>query len=147
MTYFAAQLAWPRVKALAESGAVALLPRLKERLEVNKWKAAQADAMKTGKESWCPEKPKPGAVPEIYYASTDETGKTEWVFCDEMKVDAAEGGKPELVLEDPKKKPKNAKGYLDAAAKYPASEVQHAPKPGEKAAEQKPEEKKDTPQG
>ena len=93
-----------------------------------------AEAMKSGKENWCPpptDKPKPNVVPEIYYASVDQNGSTEWVFCDELRVMMNEGAKPELVLEDPKKKPKNAKGYLDSAAKYPASEVQHAPKPGD----------------
>ncbi|MBK7858116.1 MAG: hypothetical protein IPJ65_05730 [Archangiaceae bacterium] len=123
--------------------APALLPKLKEKAELNKWKADQVEAQKTGKESWCPEKPKPG-VPDVYYASSDETGKTEWLFCDDTKVFALEGGKPEVQVDDPKKKKPNAKGYVEAALKYPASEVQHAPKPGQKAAEG---EKTEKPQG
>lgn len=131
-------------------GATALLPRVKAALEVNKWRADQAEAQKTAKESWCGGgKPKAGTVPDIYYGAVDETGKTEWLFCDDTKVVALEGSKPEVHQDDPKAKKKpNAKGYVDAALKYPASELQHAPKPGDaKAAEgeQKPEEAK--PQG
>jgi hypothetical protein len=124
-----------------------LLPKLKEKAELYKWKAAQLDAQQTGKDSWCGGTPKPGSVPDVYYASTDETGKTEWLFCDDTRVVAPEGAKPEVQLEDPKKKKPNARAYVDAALKYPPSEVQRAPKPGEKAAEQKSAEKKDNPQG
>ena len=117
-------------KLLAD--APTLLPALKEKLEINKWKAAQAEAIKTGRESWCGGKVKPGTVPEIFYAAADETGKTEWIFCDDVKVSAAQGAKPEVHVDEGKKKPHNAKQYVDAALKYPASEVQHPPKPGEK---------------
>ncbi len=116
-------------KRLAD--APAMIATLKEKLELNRWKAAQADAMKEARESWC--SGKPGAV-EIFYAAEDETGKTEWHFCDDVKVITAQGGKPEVHVDEGKKKPKNAKAYLDAAVKWPASEVQHPPKPGEKAA-------------
>ncbi len=125
-------------KKLAD--APAMIPKLKEKLELNKWKAAQAEAMKTGKESWCGAKPSA----DVYYGAVDETGTTEWLFCDETKVTAAEGAKPEVHVEAGKKAPRNAKQYIDAAQKYPASELQRAPKPGEKAAsgdgaEKKPE--------
>jgi hypothetical protein len=88
-------------------------------------------------------------VPDIYYASMDETGKTEWLFCDDTKVAAPEGAKPEVQLDDPKKKKPNAKGYVDAVLKYPASEVQRAPRPGGTAGENKAAEgeKTDKPQG
>ena len=123
-------------KRLAD--APALLPVLKEKVELNKWKAAQADAIKTGKESWCGAKPSA----DVYYGATDETGTTEWLFCDDTKVKQAEGAKPEVHVEAGKKPPRNAKQYVEAALKYPASELQKAPKPGEKAASGETAEKK-----
>jgi len=122
------ELAQTARKRLAD--AATKLPRLKDNLELNTWKAAQGDAMKTGKESWCGAKPSA----DVYYGAIDETGKTEWLFCDEVKVTAVEGAKPEVHVEPGKKKPHNTKQYIDAALKYPASELQKAPKPGEKAA-------------
>jgi hypothetical protein len=106
------------------------LPRLKEGLALNRWKAEQAEAQKTGRETWCGGKPSA----DIFYAAQDDHGTTEWHFCDDVKVIAAQGAKPEVHVDEGKKKPKNPKPYLDAASKYPASDVQHAPKPGEKAA-------------
>ncbi|MBL8956723.1 MAG: hypothetical protein JNK82_38470, partial [Myxococcaceae bacterium] len=118
--------------------APALLPVLKEKVALNAWKATQAEAMKTGKESWCGAKPSA----DVYYGAVDETGTTEWLFCDETKVKQPEGGKAEVHVEAGKKPPRNAKQYVEAALKYPASELQKAPRPGAPAASGESAEKK-----
>ncbi len=87
------------------------------------------------KAEWCPAKPKAGAMADIYFAFENEAGATEWLFCDDCRVFAAEGTPP--AFEAPaamKKKPKD-KPYLESAAKYPASDIQHPPKPGDKKPE------------
>lgn len=106
-----------------------LLPKLKAKAALAKWKEGLPAAVTAAKAEWCAAKPKPGAVPDIFFAFEDETGKTEWHFCDGCKVVAAAGKPPALEPSATahKKKPKD-KPYLDGAAKYPASDVQRAPK-------------------
>ena len=71
---------------------------------------------------------KAGAQPDIYFSFESETGATEWLFCDDSRVIAASGSPPAFEAAAAlKKKPKD-KPYLDSAAKYPASDVQRAPK-------------------
>ena len=97
------------------------------------WKDKQPDARTGAKGEWCPPKLKPGAPVDIYYASEDEAGLTEWLFCDDTRVFSTVGAAP--AFEAPatmKKKPKD-KPYLDSASKYPASDVQRAPRAPKKA--------------
>jgi hypothetical protein len=101
---------------------------------IKAWKDKQAEARAGAKTEWCPPKLKAGAPVDIYYASEDEVGLTEWLFCDDARVFATAGAAP--AFEAPaamKKKPKD-KPYLDSAANYPASDVQRAPHDPKKAA-------------
>jgi hypothetical protein len=105
-----------------------IIPVLRAKIVLAKWKAEQAEALKTNKDQWCGGTVKPGTVPDIFYASEDETGKTEFHFCNDVKVITEGSGKPQLVDPDNKVKKKEHQKYLEVAAKYPASEVQKAPK-------------------
>ncbi len=107
--------------------APALLAKVKAYQALKSWREKQPEAISGAKKDWCPPKPRPGQ-PDIYYASEDETGRTEWLFCDESKVVVAAPGTPPAfeAAASLKKKPKD-KGYLEAAAKYPASDIQRAP--------------------
>ncbi len=92
------------------------------------WKDKQPEARTSAKTEWCPPKLKAGAPVDIYFASEDETGLTEWLFCDDSRVFASSGAAPAFEAAAAlKKKPKD-KPYLESAAKYPASDVQRAPK-------------------
>ncbi|GEM_PF-982864 len=113
-------------KRIAEAPAIAEGLALKAALKA--WKDKQPEARTGAKAEWCPPKLKAGAPVDIYYASEDEAGLTEWLFCDDVRVFASTGAPP--AFEAPatmKKKPKD-KPYLESAAKYPASDVQRAPK-------------------
>lgn len=108
-------------------GASGLLQKLKAKAALAKWKNDLPANIAAAKGEWCAA-PKPGVTPDIFFAFEDDTGRVEWRFCDDAKVVAAPGSPP--TFEPPpaaKKKPKD-KPYLDSAAKYPASDVQRAPK-------------------
>lgn len=110
------------------SEAPAIAEGLAAKAALKAWKDKQPEARTGAKGEWCPPKLKPGAPVDIYYASEDEVGLTEWLFCDDCRVFASVGAAP--AFEAPatmKKKPKD-KAYLEAAAKYPASDIQRAPK-------------------
>jgi hypothetical protein len=113
--------------------APSIIPVLKAKIVLTKWKADQAEALKSGREQWCAPSYKPGTVPDIFYAAEDEMGKTEFHFCNDVKVVTETGGKPALVDPDNKTKKKEHAKYLEAATKYPATEVQKAPKVDMKA--------------
>lgn len=123
------------------AGAPALARQIEARQAVAAWREKLPEAVKTAKGEWCAGRPKPGVTPDIYFAFEDENGKTEWLFCDESKVVAAQGKAPAFeAAADLKKKPKD-KGYLESAAKYPASDVQRAPKAESTPEVPEPEEK------
>ncbi len=105
-----------------------LIPLLRAKVVLTKWKTDQAAAIETARGEWCGAKPKPGSIPDIYYALEDETGKTQWIFCDESKVTLEGTAKPNVVEPEGNKKKVDHKKYVDAALKYPASEIQRAPK-------------------
>lgn len=120
-------------KRVAEAPAIAEGLAIKAALKA--WKDKQPEARTGAKAEWCPPKLKPGAPVDIYYASEDETGLTEWLFCDDCRVFATASTPP--AFEAPaamKKKPKD-KPYLENASKYPASDIQRAPKGAAKAGE------------
>lgn len=118
--------------------APALAQTLKARAALKAWQDKLPELRAGAKTEWCPAKLKPGAVPDIYFSFESETGAIEWLFCDDCRVVATSGSPPAFEAATTfKKKPKD-KPYLDSAAKYPASDIQHPPKAGEK----KPEEAK-----
>jgi hypothetical protein len=125
----------PARKRLEE--ATDAVPVIKAGLAVAAWKTALPQAINDARDQWCTPKPKP----DIFYAYEDEAGVTEWLFCDGARVTAAQSSKPEFkgpsdaAAKKPGKK-LDGKKYLEGAATYPSSEVQHAPKlPAAKAAQ------------
>jgi hypothetical protein len=126
----AAELVAQSRRRLAE--APDLAATLKAKAALKAWKDKLPEARDSAKKEWCPAKLKAGVLPDIYFAFEDETGHTQWLFCDDSKVSATAGSP--LAFEAAaalKKKPKD-KPYLDSAGKYPASDIQHAPKAPEK---------------
>jgi hypothetical protein len=111
-------------------GAATLLPQLRAKAELQKWKEQQAKDQESEHSNWCPPKPKPGPQPDVYFALEDETGHTEWLFCDGTRVVGQPGKAPEYVA--PKEGRPASKGfqgtYLRNAAKYPGSQIRRAPK-------------------
>ena len=64
---------------------------------------------------------------DLYFSRQETDGKTRWLFCDGMVVEAASGGEPSLIIPDPISKRDRrriqAGRYLEAAKGYPADEV------------------------
>lgn len=90
-----------------------------------RWREAQPAQQQSAREQWCPKK---GKSRTLFYAF-DEQGRTEWLFCDGSKVIAAPGSPPQHVSADGSSSSgKKAKAYLDAAARYPPSEINRAPR-------------------
>ncbi len=123
-------------------GAKALADKVRAYQALKAWRDKQPAAKDEAKKNWCPAKPKPGAQPDIYYAFEDENGHGEWLFCDDSKVTVARPGDPPVFepAASYKKKPKD-KPYLDEAAKYPAGDVQRAPKVEQPAPKKEEEER------
>jgi hypothetical protein len=107
-----------------------LLPQLRARAELARWREQQDKDKESEKSNWCPPKPKPGPQPDVYFAIEDETGHTEWLFCDGTSVVGRPGKAPEYVPpRDGRPATKGFQGiYLRNAAKYPASQIRRAPK-------------------
>jgi hypothetical protein len=111
------------------ASAATLLPQLRAKAELGRWKEQQAKEQESEHSNWCPPKPRP--APDVYFALESETGHTEWLFCDGTKVVGQPGKAPEYVA--PKEGKPASKGvqgtYLRAAAKYPPSQIRRAPRP------------------
>jgi hypothetical protein len=114
-----------------------LVPQVKARLGLAKWKAERPGAQEAARAQRCgAAKPKAGAPPLVYFAAEDEAARLEWHFCDGAVVAASPGNPPALATPPqatapaPKKAKKGAepKAWLDAAATWPAGEVSRAPK-------------------
>lgn len=115
---------------------------VQHRQAVKKWHDGLNAEEQSAQAQWCPPKPKPGSV-DIYFALQDEKGHWEWHFCDGVRVQAEGSGPGEFIPPIGDKKKRKPKPYLDAALKYPTSEVHHAPAPP-KVAEAEPEKEKET---
>lgn len=109
-----------------------LVPQVKARLALAKWKAERPQAQEAARAQRCAAKPKAGAPPVVFFAAEDEAARLEWLFCDGAVVAASPGNPPALTTPAPvpkkAKKPAEPKAWLDAAASYPAAEVSRAPK-------------------
>jgi hypothetical protein len=116
-----------------------LLPTVRAKAELSKWKDQLAKDQDSEHSNWCPPKPRP--APDVYFALEDETGRTEWLFCDGTKVVNHPGAKaPEYVAPGegrPASKSMQS-SYLKAAAKYPSSQIRRAPKTPEPTAGESP---------
>ncbi len=97
-----------------------LLPTLKTRAQVSAWKTNRAALFAKQRKAKCR-----GRTQVVFYASQDESGVTEWYFCDEFKVVQELNKLPDLVgvTEAAKKKKPNPKPYLDAVTRYKAAEI------------------------
>ncbi|MFZ5470179.1 MAG: hypothetical protein ACOZIN_12160 [Myxococcota bacterium] len=102
-----------------------LLAFVRARRELENWKRAQPSLQDAGREQRCRGK----STADVFYASEDEKGRTQWLFCDDSKVLAEPGSLPVFVAPPngrrPKKKPPT---YLQTAARHPSDAVQRAPK-------------------
>jgi hypothetical protein len=141
-----------KARARVEEGP-AIIAAVRAKRALAGWKASVPDMMNQGKAAKCvvnnapppPGKAKPAkpavAEPIVYGAFEDETGHAEWHFCDGAKVVvAAAGTAPAFEAAPAPPEPPNAKKakkpapapapqpWLDAAAKYPADQIAHAPK-------------------
>lgn len=95
-----------------------------------KW-AEEAPAREAAaRETWCPARAKIGQG-ELYFARQYPNGRTEWLFCDGVMVEASSGGEPQLVtpewLTSRERRRIQPKRYLEAAKAYPASEIDRQP--------------------
>ncbi len=106
-----------------------LLAELKHRQRIAEWKAKELAAQPVEHQTWCPQKPRP--IADIYYAWQDETGRTEWLFCDGNKVVAPPNGDPSHVAAEgynPKKRgSQTPAGFVAAAKRFPDSEIRRPP--------------------
>ena len=123
-------LEYVRQSRIRVAQAADLVPQLRAKAELAQWKEQQKKDEESEKGNWCPPKPKPGPQPDVYFAMEDETGHTEWLFCDGTRVVGQPGKAPEYVA--PKEGRPATKGfqsvYLRNAAKYPSSQIRRAPK-------------------
>ena len=110
------------------ASAAELLPQLRARAELKKWKDQQAVEQETEHANWCPPRPRP--APDVYFALSDETGRTEWLFCDGSRVVDEAGKAPEYV--PPKAGHPVSRAlqgaFLRAAGRYPQSQIRRPPK-------------------
>jgi hypothetical protein len=97
-----------------------------KRLAEAKWREESGAREATAKQEWC----KPGTAVgsgDLYFSRQGSDGKTQWLFCDGMVVEASSGGEPSLIIpESISKKDRRriqAARYLDAAKAYPAEEI------------------------
>jgi hypothetical protein len=122
-------------RRLAE--APGLLEVVKAKKALAAWRDGLPASQQAAKDKACAPaakgtRPPPGPV--VYAAFEDEKNRAEWLFCDGSKVAASPGNPPayEAPPADPAaKKPKkapDAKAYLEAQAKFPASDVSRAPR-------------------
>jgi hypothetical protein len=107
-----------------------------KRLAEAKWREESATREATAKQEWCKAGTAVGSG-DIYFSRREGDGKTQWLFCDGLMVEAASGGEPSLVIPDSVSKKDRRKiqaaRYLDAAKGYPAEEIDRpdAPKKSE----------------
>jgi hypothetical protein len=97
-----------------------------QRLAEEKWRQESATREANAKQEWC----QPGTAVgsgDLYFSRQGPDGKTQWLFCDGMVVEAAAGGEPSLIIpESVSKRDRRriqAPRYLEAARAYPAEEI------------------------
>jgi hypothetical protein len=115
-----------------------VLPAADQRLAEKKWREESTTREATAKQTWCAGKVTLGSG-DLYFARQDPDGKTRWLFCDGVVVEAASGAEPtvippESVSKKDRKKIQD-KRYLDSANAYPSEEIDKL------GAEKKPEAK------
>lgn len=95
-----------------------------------KWKAEAPQREAAGRSTWCTDKPQVGR-PDVYYVRQELDGRTTWHFCDGHRVEQEPGGEPKLVepegLTRRERRLVQPKAYLEAAANFPAEEMDRPP--------------------
>jgi hypothetical protein len=118
--------------------APAVLTAADQRIAEKKWQEESAAREATAKQTWC-KAGTPVGSGDLYFARQETDGKTRWLFCDGMVVEAASSGETTLTIpETISKKDRRRiqeKRYLEAAKSYPAEEIDKvgAPKKSEAA--------------
>ena len=97
---------------------------------VRKWKEEAPAREASARGNWCPEKPQVGQA-VAYYVRQDADGRTVAHFCDGHRVEQAAGGEPQLIepegLSRAMRRRVQPKLYLEAAANFPAEEMDRHP--------------------
>ncbi len=118
-----------KAKARLEQGPAAVAAA--ELLEARRKWAEEAPAREaTARQTWCTPNATVGNA-DLYFAREYPNGRTEWLFCDGLMVEARSGGEPQLVtpegLTRRERRRIQPQRYLDAAKAYPASEIDRQP--------------------
>ncbi|MET0401294.1 MAG: hypothetical protein ABW123_02780 [Cystobacter sp.] len=97
----------------------------------NKWKDEAPQREQTARQTWCAKNPEVGST-DLFYARRFADGRTEWLFCDGHRVQAAsESAEPTLVspegLSVKERRKVKPPRYLEAARGYPAEEIDKQP--------------------
>ncbi|WP_224249313.1 hypothetical protein [Hyalangium gracile] len=112
--------------------APAALAAVELRKAQQKWKEEAPMREATAKQSWCTPSPTVGNG-DLYFARQHPDGRTEWLFCDGLKVEAPPGGEPQLItpegLSRRERRRIQPQHYLEAAKAYPSSEIDRQPGP------------------
>ncbi|MDY7231975.1 hypothetical protein [Hyalangium rubrum] len=110
----------------APSALAAAELRRAQRRWVEEAPAREASARQT----WCTPLPTVGNA-DLYFARETNDGRTEWLFCDGLRVAAPAEGEPQLITPEGLSKRDRRRiqpqRYLDAAKAYPASEIDRLP--------------------
>ncbi|MCP3142811.1 hypothetical protein [Pyxidicoccus xibeiensis] len=95
-----------------------------------RWQEEAPQREATARGSWCADKPQVGQA-LLYYARQDAEGRTEWRFCDGLRVEQPANGAPQLVepegLSARDRRRIQPQRYLDAARDFPPEEVDRQP--------------------
>jgi hypothetical protein len=106
--------------------APAVLTAADQRMAEKKWMEESTAREATAKQTWCTANTSVGSG-DLYFARQELDGRTRWLFCDGMVVEAPSGGEPTLIIPETinkrdRRKIQNQR-YLDAAKAYPAEEI------------------------
>lgn len=119
--------------------APAALAAAELRVAQQKWLEEAPAREAAAKQTWCTAHPTVGSA-DLYFARQYPDGRTEWLFCDGLSVEAPAGGEPQLITPEwisrRDRRRIQPQRYLDAAKAYPASEVDRQPGPGTASKEQ-----------
>lgn len=101
-----------------------LLPYVRAKKEVARWKDEQPKTAEQQKAERCAKKAK---TPVVYYAAEDERGDQAFYFCDGTKVQRTVGGGTSAQPDKPNKKI-NVAAYEALLPQVPPGEIHRAPK-------------------
>jgi hypothetical protein len=100
-----------------------LLPYIKAKRDLARWKDDQSKAQEAAKTDRCAKKAK---APVVYYAAQDEHGNQSFFFCDGTRVQRTVGGGTTTQPDKPNKKI-NVASYEALLPKVAPEEIRRAP--------------------